>query len=291
MQTPAISQPVPLSTIPPRAGIGLRAPHYREVLDSLPDVGWFEVHSENYFGDGGQPLHFLERVRQHYPLSLHGVGLSLGSCEELDRRHLHRLKSLIARCEPGLVSEHLSWGAFGGGHLNDLLPLPYTEEALATVCANVAQAQDFLGRQILVENISSYLQFAASTLDEPDFIGELAARTGCGILLDVNNVYVSSVNLGFDPAAYLAAIPVAAVREIHLAGFDTAGDLLIDTHGRRVAAPVWTLYRQAVECFGAVPTLIEWDTDLPPLAVLLDEAKIADRCQVRHEEDCHAVAS
>ncbi len=274
-------------TIPVRAGVGLRAPHYHAVLETLPDIGWFEVHSENYFGLGGQPLYFLEQVRSHYPISLHGVGLSLGSADPLDVKHLARLKALVERFEPGLVSEHLSWGAIGGRHLNDLLPLPYTEEALAVVCAHVSQTQDFLGRQILIENISSYLQLAGSTRDEPAFIAEVAKRTGCGILLDVNNVYVSSINLGFDPVAYLHAIPDQLVGEMHLAGFDQSGDILIDTHGRSVAAPVWALYRQALERFGPVPTLIEWDTDLPPLPVLLAEAKIADACL----GECHAIAA
>lgn len=274
-------------SIPARAGIGLRAPHYRDVLETLPDVGWFEVHSENYFGAGGQPLYFLERVRSHYPLSLHGVGLSLGSASGLDISHLEKLKGLVERFEPGLVSDHLSWSAVAGRHLNDLLPLPYSEEALATVCANVARTQDFLGRQFLVENVSSYLRFQASSIDEPEFIAEVARRTDCGILLDINNVYVSSVNLGFDPLAYIEAIPIAAVHEMHLAGFDRADALLIDTHGARVAEPVWELYRHAAARFPGVPTLIEWDTDLPPLAVLLDEARIAEHLA----EENHALAA
>ncbi len=262
--------------IPPRAGIGLRAPHYRELLAELPDVGWLEVHSENYFGAGGQPLHYLERARSHYPLSLHGVGLSLGAAHALDRSHLARLAALVRRFEPDLVSEHLSWGSVPGRHLNDLLPLPYTEEALAVAAAHVSQVQDALGRQILVENISSYLRFGHSTLGEAEFIAALAAETGCGVLLDVNNVYVSAVNHGFDPATFFEAIPPEAVGEIHLAGFDRVGALLIDTHGTRVAAPVWALYRLALERYGRVPTLIEWDTDIPALAVLLAEAATAE---------------
>ena len=273
--------------VPARAGVGLRAPHYREVLATRPDVGWFEVHSENYFGDGGQPLHFLERVRAHYPISLHGVGMSLGTAEALDGEHLRRLKALIERIEPGLVSEHLCWSAIGGRHLNDLLPLPYTEEALAVVCAHVDEAQDFLGRQILVENVSSYLRFSHSTIDEWDFVAEVAARTGCGVLLDVNNIYVSACNHGFDARGYLRAIAPRAVGEIHLAGFDRLDGLLIDTHGNRVCADVWQLYREAVERCGPVPTLIEWDTDLPALAVLLDEAAIAQNIL----EECHALAA
>jgi len=263
--------------IPARAGIGLRPPHYRQLLDELPDIGWLEVHSENYFCDGGQPLYFLERLRRHYPVSLHGVGLSLGSTDALSCDHLERLARLIDRVEPALVSEHLSWSSVGGRFYNDLLPLPYTEEALALVCRHVDEAQDYLGRQLLVENISSYLQFAESTLPEWEFVAEVARRTGCGILLDVNNIYVSSVNHGFDAARYLRSIPRACVREIHLAGHDHNGRCLIDTHSARVAEPVWALYREAVARFGRVPTLIEWDTDLPPLAILLDEAAIADR--------------
>lgn len=269
------------ASIPPRAGIGLRAPHYRDLLATLPDIGWLEVHSENYFGDGGQPLHYLERARGHYPLSLHGVGLSLGSAQPLDRAHLQRLAALVRRFEPALVSEHLSWGALPGKHLNDLLPLPYTEEALAIVAAHVGEMQDVLGRQVLVENISSYLRYRHSTLGEAEFLAALVAETGCGVLLDVNNIYVTAMNHGFEPAAFLEtfldAIPAGAVQEIHLAGFDRAGALLIDTHGTRVCEAVWALYRLALARFGRVPTLIEWDTDLPALAVLLAEAQRADR--------------
>ncbi len=262
-------QPEP---VPVRAGIGLRAVHYHEVLEALPAVGWLEVHSENYFGRGGQPLHYLQRVREHYPLSLHGVGLSLGSADGLRYAHLAQLKSLVDRFEPSLVSDHLSWGAIGERHLNDLLPLPYTEAAIEVVCANVVRAQEFLGREILVENVSSYLQFCDSTVPEWEFIAEVAHRTGCGLLLDVNNIYVSAENHGFDPLRYLDAIPRRAVREIHLAGFDSNGICLIDTHGKPVASPVWKLYGEALARLGPVPTVVEWDTDLPPLTVLLEEA-------------------
>jgi hypothetical protein len=275
------------ASIPSRAGIGLRAPHYREILAELPDIGWLEVHSENYFGDGGQPLYYLERIRNHYPLSLHGVGLSLGSADSLDREHLRRLKALVRRFEPGLVSEHLSWGAIAGGHLNDLLPLPYTEEALALVCAHVDEVQDYLGRQVLIENISSYLRYSHSTIEEWDFVAAVAAATGCGILFDVNNIYVAGCNHGFDPLCYLRAIPPAAVQEIHLAGFDRMGELLIDTHGKPVCDAVWMLYREALLRFGPVPTLIEWDTDIPALAVLLEEAATAGT----YMEERHAIAA
>jgi hypothetical protein len=267
------------SPIPVRAGIGLRPAHYRQVVNELPDIGWLEVHSENYFSRGGQPLHFLERARAHYPLSLHGVGLSLGSADGLSREHLRHLKRLVERFEPGAVSDHVCWGAIGGRHLNDLLPLPYTEEALAIVCAHVGEAQDFLGRRILAENVSSCLQFSASAIPEWEFLAAVARRTGCGILLDVNNIYVSSVNHGFDALEYLDAIPADAVEEIHLAGYDVArvagGSVLIDTHGKRVSGPVWNLYGEALSRLGPVPTLIEWDTDVPPLAVLLEEARRA----------------
>jgi len=263
--------------VPPNAGIGLRSPHYRQVLSDMPALGWFEVHSENYLGDGGQPLHYLERVRAAYPLSLHGVGLCLGSTERPDCAHLQRLAALVRRFEPGLVSEHLSWGRIEGRYLNDLLPLPYTEEALDVVCEHVDEVQGFLQQQLLVENITSYLQFTHSTIPEPEFIAALVARTGCGILLDVNNVYVNAVNHRTDAPGYIDAIPHGAVKEIHLAGHDHIDGMLIDTHGQRVAEPVWALYRHTLARFGAIPSLIEWDTDIPPLDVLLDEAAKADR--------------
>jgi uncharacterized protein len=264
--------------IPARGGIGLRAPHYRDVLESLPAVGWLEVHSENYFGAGGAPLHYLDRIRVHYPLSLHGVGMSLGSTDPLDRGHLAKLKALVERFEPGLVSDHLSWSSVGGRHFNDLLPLPYTEEALAHVGRRVLEAQEFLGRRILVENPSSYLQYAESSIPEAEFLAELARRTGCGLLLDVNNVYVSACNQRLDARRFIDSLPGRHVAEIHLAGFsrsaegDGDGDVLIDTHSRPVAAEVWALFTRAVERFGPRPALVEWDADLPPLALLVAEA-------------------
>ena len=261
--------------VPVSAGIGLRSPHYREILETEPDIGWLEVHSENYFGRGGQPLAFLERLRGHYPVSLHGVGLSLGSADGLRHSHLVQLKALADRLESAMVSDHLCWAAIGTRHLNDLLPLPYTEEALDVVCANIGQAQDFLGRELVVENVSSYLQFSDSHIPEWEFVAEVARHSGCGLLLDVNNIYVSAVNHGFDALLYLDAIPAEAVREIHLAGFDSNGQCLIDTHGRPVAGPVWNLYGEALSRVGPVPTLIEWDTDLPPLTILLEEAQKA----------------
>jgi len=267
--------------LPARAGIGLRAPHYREILETRPDIGWVEVHSENYFGDGGQPLHYLERIRSLYPLSLHGVGLALGSTAPLDLAHVAKLARLIDRFEPGLVSDHLCWAAAGGRHANDLLPMPYTEEALDHVCARIAEVQERLGRRILVENVSSYLRFAQSTVPEWEFLARTARRTGCGILLDVNNVYVSAINHGFDPHVYLAAVPMDLVGEIHLAGYDLAGGILVDTHGKPVYDPVWALYRDVVERSGPRPTLIEWDTDLPALPVLLAECRKA--AEILHE--------
>ena len=261
--------------LPPAAGVGLRAPHMRHVLDARPAVPWFEVHSENYFADGGPALANLERIRRDYPVALHGVGLSLGSADPLDRAHLAKLARLARRIAPAVVSEHLCWSGVDGRHFNDLLPLPYTEEALAHVCARVAEVQSLLGRQILVENVSSYYAFPESTLPEHAFVAEVAARTGCGLLVDVNNIYVNARNHGTDAHAYLAAIPPDVVGEIHLAGFEDRGTLLIDTHGAPVADEVWALYRAALARFGRVPTLIEWDTDIPPFAVLERERATA----------------
>ena len=262
--------------IPAQAGIGLRTEHYTDFLEGRPATAWLEIHPENYFGPGGKPLHFLERIRADYPLSLHGVGLSIGSTDPLDRLHLDKLKELIRHFEPALVSEHVSWGSVGGRYHNDLLPLPYTEEALAHMVERVGQVQDVLGRQILIENVSSYLRYEDSTLTEWEFVAELARRAGCGLLLDINNIYVNACNHGFDAETFLYAIPRDLVQEIHLAGFTVNtfedGEILIDTHSRPVCDQVWDLYRKAVQYLGTVPTLIEWDADLPALEVLLDEA-------------------
>jgi uncharacterized protein (UPF0276 family) len=259
------------------AGIGLRSPHVAQVLAERPGVAWFEVHSENYYVDGGPVLATLERVRADYPLSLHGVGMSLGAADPLDRRHVEKLRRLIGLTEPALVSEHLCWSSVGGRHLNDLLPLPYTEEALEHVCARIAELQDLLRREILVENVSSYLAFADATLSEWEFVAAVAQRTGCKLLLDVNNVYVNAMNHGFDADGYIAAMPPEAVAEIHLAGFDARGSCLIDTHGTPVASEVWALYERTIERLGPRPTLIEWDTDIPALEVLQREAAAAQR--------------
>jgi uncharacterized protein len=268
-----------------RTGIGLRAPHHREVIARSPGVGWFEAHSENYFG-GGPARAALERVRHDYPLSLHGVGLSLGTTDELDADHLGEIVRLAQDLEPMLVSEHLCWGSAGGVFTNDLLPLPYTEEALRHMIERVSQVQEALGRQMLIENVSSYLQFTHSTIEEWDFLAALSKGSGCGLLLDVNNIYVSAMNHGFDPNRYLDGIPRESVREIHLAGHSIRRigdrDIRIDTHNAPVCEEVWALYAAALERFGPVPTLIEWDLDIPSLDVLVAEARKADRLKDLH---------
>jgi uncharacterized protein (UPF0276 family) len=264
------------------AGIGLRAAHYREFLEARPALGWVEVHSENYFGPGGYDRHVLERVRRDYPVGLHGVGLGLGSVQGFSTAHLRKLVDLAARIEPALVSEHLSWSAVQGRVFNDLLPLPYSGEALALVARRVELVQEALRRPILVENVSAYLEPEGGEMAEGEFLAELARRTGCGILLDVNNLYVNQANLKRDALKTIASLHRGAVQEIHLAGHFRRGELLIDHHGDRVAQPVWKLYEVALERFGPVPTLIEWDTDIPPLVVLLEEAKKADHACARH---------
>jgi uncharacterized protein len=266
--------------IPANAGIGLRFQHHQAVLDTRPDVAWMEVHTENYMG-GGSPIRCLETIRRNIPISLHGVGLSLGSAEGLDQAHLDRIWQVAERIEPDLMSEHIAWSVSGGTYLADLLPLPMTEEALAVVCRHVDQVQNTFGRRILVENPSTYMQFRHSTIPEWEFMAAVAARTGCGILCDVNNIYVSAKNHGWDPSAYLAALPSDAIGEIHLAGhsvrqFADGGTLRIDDHGSRVIGEVWSLYEEALRRFGPVPTLIEWDQNVPPLDVLVEEARHAD---------------
>ena len=256
-------------------GIGLRTPHYAQVLERRPALAFLEVHSENFFCDGGAPLAWLERFRAAYPLSVHGVGLSLGSADRLDERHLAKLEALVRRFEPCLVSEHLSWSAIGGRHANDLLPLPFTEEALALVVERVARVQERLRRTILLENVSTYHAFPQSTIPEWEFVAEVARASACRLLIDVNNIHVNACNHRFDARRYLAAIDPGSVAEIHLAGFEKADDCLIDTHGVPVSPEVWSLYEAAVARFGAQPTLIEWDTDIPALDVLLGEARKA----------------
>ena len=269
-----------VSNRPPCAGIGFRSPHYAEIVATRPPVGFLEVHAENYMAGGGPMLRQLESLRSDWPVSIHGVGMSLGSAEGLDARHLERLAALVEPIEPMLVSEHLSWSVAGGVYLNDLLPLPYTRESLAVVAANVERLQDKLRRRELIENPSAYLRFAASELSEAEFLVELARQTGCGLLFDVNNVHVTCVNLGGDPGAWIDALPAEAVAEIHLAGHtvtDADGvSILIDDHGSEVSPPVWALYERAVRRFPAAATLIEWDSNLPALPVLLAEAQQAD---------------
>ncbi len=267
--------------LPLRCGLGLKPEHFRALLEMPPDIGFFEIHAENYMVEGGPLHHYLGQIRSRYPLSIHGVGLSIGGEGELDAAHLDRLATLIERYAPAAFSEHLAWSSHGGVFLDDLLPLPYERDSLDRVCAHVDQVQTRLGRRMLIENPATYVEFAASTLTEAEFIGEVVARTGCGLLLDVNNAYVSCVNHGRDPWAYIEALPLDAVGQIHLAGFardtDAGGDpLLIDTHGAPVARAVWDLYRRVLGRVGAMPTLIERDNDIPPLPVLLAEARCAE---------------
>jgi len=267
-------------TIPASAGIGLRAEHYTHLIEHKPNIGWIEVHSENYFGKGGRPHYYLAKARELYPLSLHGVGLSLGSTDPLELKHLAKLKKLIRQYDPGLVSEHLSWGSFNGRYMNDLLPMPYTLESLNHLTQRISKVQDFLEHRILIENASSYLEFKHSDIKEWDFIVEVATQANCGILLDINNVYVNSKNHVFDPYTFISAIPVHMVEEIHLAGhtvnkFDD-GQILIDSHNQLVCDDVWSLYDYAIRRFGQIPSLIEWDTDMPALEVLVEEAHKAN---------------
>ena len=273
MQAPNISE---ASQIPAKAGIGLRFQHHQTVVDTRPNVAWMEVHTENYMG-GGTPLRYLDAIRRDTPISLHGVGLSLGSAEGIDPAHLERIRKVAERIEPGLMSEHIAWNVVGGTYLADLLPLPMTEEALNVVCRHVDQTQSYLKRRILVENPSTYIAFGSSIIPEWEFMTAVAERTGCGILCDVNNICVSAHNHGWNASAYIAALPRGIVAEIHLAGhsirtFADGTSLRIDDHASRVCDEVWALYRQALARFGAVPTLIEWDNDVPPLDVLLQEA-------------------
>ena len=276
---PAASFPAPRAAM--RAGVGFKNEHLADIEQAAGQVGFFEIHAENYMGAGGPPLARLERLRRDYELSIHGVGLSLGGAEPLDVAHLKRWKALIDRFAPFRVSEHLAWSGHAGAYFNDLLPLPYTPETLSRVCARVSEFQDALGRRALIENPATYVRFAESSIDEIEFLSEVSARSGCGLLLDVNNVYVSCVNHGRDPQAYIDAFPMARVEEIHLAGFredrdDDGARLLIDAHCASVAGAVWSLYARAVARAGAVPTLIEWDNEIPPFARLRAEAERAD---------------
>ena len=252
-------------------GLGLRPKHYQAVLRSRPRVDWFEALSENYMIPGGRPLHYLDRIREHYPVVLHGVSLSIGSTDRLDRAYLAELKALAARIEPAWISDHLCWTGVAGRNLHDLMPLPYTEEALRHVARRVREVQDVLGRRILLENVSSYVDYRSSAMTEWDFLAALAESADCDILLDVNNIYVSAFNHGFDALAFLDAMPARRVRQIHLAGHDNCGDIIIDTHDAKVIGPVWDLYAEAIRRFGPVPTMIERDDRIPPLGTLLRE--------------------
>ncbi|MEO0484660.1 MAG: DUF692 domain-containing protein [Pseudomonadota bacterium] len=263
--------------LPLSPGVGYKAQHYTDILEAPGPVGWLEVHAENYMGDGGRPLAQLGFLAERFPISVHGVGLSIGGEAPLDRAHLNRLRALCDRINPASFSEHLAWSTHDSHFLNDLLPLPYTEATLARVADHIAELQDHIGRQMLLENPSSYLWFDESTMPETDFLARVADRTGCGLLLDVNNVFVSATNLKMDPRAYIDAFPVDKVGEIHLGGHDEDEDdhgapLLIDSHGREVVDPVWALYDYTLARSGARPTLIEWDTDVPEWPVLRAEA-------------------
>ncbi|OAF12432.1 hypothetical protein AYJ54_06280 [Bradyrhizobium centrolobii] len=283
--------------IPARGGVGLKAEHYRTIVEQRPDIGFFEVHAENYMGAGGPPHRYLSAIRERYPLSLHGVGLSIGADRPLDEDHLQRLNQLIGRYAPGLFSEHLAWSSHDSSFLNDLLPVPYTAETLIRVVEHIDQVQNALGRRMLLENPSTYLAFAESTYSEIDFIAEVVRRTGCGLLLDVNNVYVASTNQQWDPFRYVDAYPLTHVQEIHLAGYTRETDdkgraLLIDTHNRPVDEVVWDLYAHAVRLIGPVPTLIEWDADVPAWSTLKREADRAEAIMLATKPEAvrHAAA-
>ena len=264
------------SSLPCVAGIGLRAPHYREVLANLPKLGWVEVHSENFFGGGAQ-LGTLLKVREHYPVSLHGVGMGLASVTPLDSAHLSELKVLCDRIAPQAVSEHLSWNSAPGYVINDLLPFPYTVDALDRVARRIDRVQEVLGRRLLVENLSSYLCFSGSDMTEGEFLAELVGRTGCGILFDVENLYVNACNLGVDAEGFIDAIPRDAVGEYHLAGYSVRDGCLVDTHDHPVYPEVWRLFERVLQKLGPRPTLIEWDSDIPDLSVLMGEAAKVQR--------------
>jgi len=257
-------------------GLGLRSAHYQEIFDTKPDVPWFELLSDNYMAEGGLPIHRAEKIRQNYPLTLHGVGMSLASADPLDLDYLSRLKTIAKRLQPAYVSDHLAWVSASGQYTHDLLPFPYTQFTVQYVADRISQVQDFLGREILVENPSSYLEFHATEMTEWEFIQGICQKSGCNILLDINNIYVSAVNHGFDPYEYLQAIPADRVKEIHLAGYEKMQGYLFDTHGYRVHPPVWDLYQAALKRFGRVPTLIEWDTDIPDFETLRSEARKAE---------------
>ena len=272
----------------PGFGLGLRPRHYEAILKSKPRVDWFEALSENYMIPGGRPLSYLMRIRERYPVVLHGVSLSIGGTDPLDRAHLEGLKALAQRVQPEWISDHLCWTGVAGRNLHDLMPLPYTAEALRHVASRVRQVQDFLGRRLLIENVSSYVAYRSSEMSEWDFLAALANEADCDILLDVNNIYVSAYNHGYDAVAFLDAMPRARVRQIHLAGHDNCGDLIIDTHDAPVIDPVWALYREAIRRLGPVPTMIERDDKIPPLGTLVREL---DRARAIAAEALHKRAA
>ena len=257
------------------AGVGLRSAHYQTVLETLPDVPWFEALTDNYMGNGGLPLYYLEKIREHYPITFHGVGLSLGSLDPLDNQYIQKLKERIKRYQPTLVSDHLCWSSYDGVHGNDLFPMPYSQEALNHMVGRIQQVQDALGQRIVVENVSSYVTFQSDEMTEWEFLSEVVKRADCDLLCDVNNIYVSARNHQFDPIEYLKALPHDRIREIHLAGYEDEGTHLLDTHGEAVHPPVWDLYQKAIELIGPVATLIEWDNNIPAFETLHLEAKKA----------------
>jgi hypothetical protein len=268
--------------IPARAGAGFKPYHLAEVLCGPHDMAFFEVHAENYMGAGGPPHHWLSRVRERFPVSIHGVGLSLGGTDPLDDLHLRRLRDLVERYQPGLISEHLAWSCLGRTYFNDLLPVPYDRATLDRVCAHVDQLQTVLRRRVLIENPATYLRYCASSMDESEFLAELSRRTGCGLLLDVANVHISAINHGFDAQAYVDAFPLDKVAELHLAGYaefadEDAGCLLIDAHNGPVSAEVWALYDHVLARTGPLPTLVEWDNDIPEFTVLAAQTAEAER--------------
>lgn len=266
-----MSEPKPELSRLSGVGLGLRAQHYQDILKSLPDIPWFEVLIDNYLYTDGYPLHYLEQVARHYPLSFHGVGMSLGGTEPLDNAYLDRLKRLITRFQPLHVSDHLCWTHHGGLHSHDLLPVPYTRDAARHVAERILSVQDYLGRRILLENVSSYMSYKESEMTEAEFYCEVVELADCDMLCDINNIYVSAYNHDFDAVSYLKSLPQARVREFHLAGFEDQGDYLLDTHGQAVHEPVWQLYQQAIAHFGPIPTLIEWDNNIPEFSRLLLE--------------------
>ena len=266
----------------PTVGVGLRAPHTANLLAGRSALEWLEIHSENYFSAGGPHLHALQKIRRDHAISAHGVGLSLGSAQALSERHLARLEHLVRWLEPVLVSEHLAWGALDGRCVNDLIPLPYTREALPRLSANIDRVQTRLQRQILIENVSSYVEFVDCEMPVSKFLAELATQSGCGILLDIHNIYINACNHGFDPVRYIEDIPPALVQQIHVAGHSVQTfegiEIMVDTHNARVADSVWCLLRHAIRYMGPRPVLVEWDSDLPAFSVLLEEAALAREC-------------